>query len=114
MQRISVCKFIITIVVLALVSLSTFSIELLRARPDQHIVLQSQIAPLVRYAHSLWAANGAQELNLWIGLQPRNQQQLDSLFNDLYVPGSSSYYLFITRHAFAARFAPTRQDEQQV
>ena len=114
MQRISVCKFIITIVVLALVSLSTFSIELLRARADQHIVLQSQIAPLVRYAHSLGAANGQQELNLSIGLQPRNQQQLDSLLNDLYDPRSSSYHHFLTPQAFAAQFGPTRQDQQQV
>ena len=114
MQRISVCKFIITIVVLALVSLSTFSIELLRARADQHIVLQSQIAPLVRYAHSLGAANGQQELNLSIGLQPRNQQQLGSLLNDLYDPRSSRYHHFLTPQAFAAEFGPTPQDQQQV
>jgi subtilase family serine protease len=115
MQRTSVRKSMIILAVLALTGLSILSIALVaQARQEQRIAVDGQNVPLVRQAHLLGAANGQQELNLSIGLRPRNSQELDSLLNNLYDPRSSLYHHFLTPQEFAAEYGPTPEEQQQV
>src|SRR2546421_2164883 len=115
MQRTSVRKSMIILAVLALTGLSIMSIALVaQARQEQRIAVDGQNVPLMRQAHLLGAANGQQELNLSIGLRPRNSQELDSLLNNLYDPRSSLYHHFLTPQEFAAEFGPTQEEQQQV
>ena len=62
----------------------------------------------------LGAANGQQPLNLSIGLQPRNQQELDDLLRQMYNPSSSLYHHFLTSQEFTDEFGPTPDQQQQV
>src|SRR5215469_14850606 len=115
MQRTSVRKSMIILAVLALTGLSILSIALVaQARQEQRIAVNGQNVPLVRQAHLLGATNAQQQLNLSIGLQPRNSQELDSLLNNLYDPRSSLYHHFLTPQEFAAEFGPTPGEQQQV
>lgn len=115
MQRPAVLKFMITLSVLVLASLSVLSIQLAaQAKQDQRVALNGQSVPLVSSAHLLGATNGQQELQLSIGLRPRNSQEFDSLLNNLYDPRSSLYHHFLTPQEFAAEFGPTPEEQQQV
>jgi subtilase family serine protease len=115
MQRTPVRKSMIILAVLALTGLSILSIALVaKARQEQRIAVDGQSVPLVKQAHLLGAANEQQELNLSIGLQPRNSQELDSLLSSLYDPRSSLYHHFLTPQEFAAEFGPTPEEQQQV
>src|SRR6266852_1821102 len=115
MQRTSVRKSMIILAVLALTCLSILSIALVaQARQEQRSAVDGQNVPLVSQAHLLGAANGQQELNLSIGLRPRNSQELDDLLNNLYDPRSSLYHHYLTPQEFAAEFGPTPEEQQQV
>ena len=115
MQRKIVRKLGLAFVVLVVVSISAFSIKLIaQARNDQMVPVNGQTVPLVSHASLLGAANGGQQLNLSIGLQPRNAQELDNLLRDLYDPSSSLYHHFLTPQEFADEFGPTPDSQQQV
>jgi subtilase family serine protease len=115
MQRTPVRKSMIILAVLALTCLSILSIALVaQARQEQRSAVDGQNVPLVSQAHLLGAANGQQELNLSIGLRPRNSQELDTLLNNLYDPRSSLYHHYLTPQEFAAEFGPTPEEQQQV
>lgn len=115
MQRTPLRKFMIVVTALALVGLSALSFGLVaQGQQDQHIRLNGQNAPLVSHAQLLGAASGQQQLSLSIGLQPRNQQELNSLLSRLYDPRSSVYHHFLTPQQFASEFGPTVQQQQQV
>src|SRR6266581_1755382 len=92
MQRILVRKLAITGVAIALIAVSVLSVALTaRARQNTPFVLTSQTVPLVSRAHLLRAANAQQQLILSVGLQLRNQQELQTLLSEMYNPHSSSY-----------------------
>jgi hypothetical protein len=57
---------------------------------------------------------GSQRLNLAIGLPLRNQQELDTLLQQLYNPASPKYRRYLTPEEFTARFGPTEKDYQAV
>jgi subtilase family serine protease len=57
---------------------------------------------------------GSQVLNLTIALPIRNQDQLDTLLQQLYDPASPNYRHFLSVAQFAAQFGPTPGDYQQV
>jgi hypothetical protein len=57
---------------------------------------------------------GSQRLNLAIGLPLRNQQELDTLLQQLYNPASPNYHRYLTPEEFTARFGPTEKDYQAV
>jgi kumamolisin len=105
--------FIVTSLLLICASLLAIAIG---ARADQNPpdVLQGQIAPLVAQAQMLQAASPGQQLNLSIGLQPRNAADLNNLLNALYDPQSSQYHQFLTPDQFESLFAPTPDQAQQV
>src|SRR6266566_5651252 len=115
MQRKFVHKLGIAVVVLVVVSISILSLKLIaQARQDGRVPIQGQTVPLISHAQLLGAANGQQQLNLSIGLQPRNQQELDNLLRQMYDPSSSLYHHFLTPQEFADEFGPTPDQQQQV
>ena len=57
---------------------------------------------------------GSQFLSLAIGLPLRNQQELDTLLQELYDPTSSNYCRYLTPEQFTERFGPTETDYQAV
>src|SRR6266567_2399514 len=115
MQRKNLNRLGMAVVVMVIVGASFLSIRLIaQARQDQRIPISGQTVPLVRHAQLLGAANSGQQLNLSIGLQPRNQQELESLLSNLYDPRSSMYHHFLTPQEFADEFGPTPDQKRQV
>src|SRR6266571_7290196 len=115
MQRKFVHRLGIAVVVLVVVSVSFFSFKILaQARQNQRVPIQGQTVPLISHAQLLGAANGQQQLNLSIGLQPRNQQELDNLLRQMYDHSSSLYHHFLTPQEFTDEFGPTPDQQQQV
>ena len=115
MQQKFANKFVITSVALVLIGVSVISIRLIaQASQGQRIALTGQAVPLVSHAHLLGTASGQQQLNLSIGLQLRNQQELANLLHNIYDPRSSLYHHFLTPQAFANEFGPTAEQQQQV
>src|ERR1700692_2334177 len=89
MQRIFVRKLVISMVVVALLGLSIFRISfVVQARQNQRIALSAQIVPRLTQAHLVGATSAQQMLHLSIGLQLRNQQELENLLSNMYNPRS--------------------------
>ena len=102
-------------VVLILVSISVLSVALnARARQNSPYVLTGQIVPLVSRAHLVGPANAQQQLNLSVGLQLRNQQELQTLLSDQSNPQSPRYHQFLSPQQFVDQFGPTADQQQQV
>src|SRR5947209_3832370 len=115
MQRKFLNRLGIAVVVLVVVGVSFLSIHLIaEARQDQRTPIDGQNVPLVKHAQLLGAANGDQQLNLSIGLHPRNQQELENLLRNLYDPRSLMYHHFLTPQEFSDEFGPTPEQQQQV
>ena len=115
MQRIFVRKLVISLVAVALIGLSILSISLVvQARQNQRIVLSGQTVPLLKHAHLIGTASAQQKLDLSVGLQLRNQQELENLLSNMYNPRSSEYHHFLSTQMFANEFGPTVQQQQQV
>ncbi len=115
MQRKIVHKLGIAFVVLVVVGISAFSINIIaQARQAARVPVQGQTVPLLSHAQLLGAANGAQPLNLSIGLHPRNQPELDNLLHNLYDPSSAMFHRFLTPQEFSDEFGPTVDQQQQV
>src|SRR5713226_942349 len=115
MLRAVLNKFGIAGVVVVVVGVSIFSLKMIvQDRQNQSIAIPGQNVPLVSHAQLLGAANGQQQLNLSIGLQPRNQQELETLLRNLYDPRSSMYHHFLTSQEFTDEFGPTPDQQQQV
>jgi subtilase family serine protease len=85
-----------------------------RARQNLLFELASQTVPLISRAHRVAPANAQQQLNLSIGLQLRNQQELQALLSDLSNPQSPRYHQFLTPQQFVDEFGPTTGQEQQI
>src|SRR5947209_3457896 len=81
---------------------------------NQRVSLNGQFVPLVQRARFVGAANTNQQLNLSIGLQMRNQPELDSLLQAIYNPQSGQYHQYLTPGQFNQLFAPTSDQVQQV
>ena len=115
MQRKFVYQLAVVVASLVVVGMSFVSIRLIaQAKQDQQFVMRGQDVPLTAHAQLLGAANGQQQLNLSIGLQPRNQQELDNLLRQMYDPNSSLYHHFLTPQEFTDEFGPTPDQQQQV
>src|SRR5436305_12771620 len=115
MQRSIVHKFVLATVVLVVIGVGVLSISVIaRARPDARIPISGQTVPLIRKAKLIGSASGQQQLNLSIGLQGRNQQELADLLSNIYNPHSSLYHHFLTPQQFAAAFGTTAAQQQQV
>lgn len=115
MQRSVVHKFVLATVVLIVIGVGVFSISVIaRARPDARTPISGQTVPLIKKAKLIGTASGQQQLNLSIGLQGRNQQELADLLSNIYNPHSSLYHHFLTPQQFATEFGPTAAQQQQV
>ena len=115
MPRKFVHRLMIAGVALIVVGMTFLSIQFIaHARTDQRVGLDGQTVPLISHSTLLGAANGQQQLRLSVGLQLRNQQELESLLSNLYNPGSSMYHHFLTPQQFDDEFGPTADQQQQV
>src|SRR5712692_6389647 len=115
MQRAFVRQLAIVSVVLISISISVLSVTLIaRARQNFPYVLTSQTVPLVSRARLLGEANAQQQLNLSIGLQLRNQQELQTLLIDQSNPQSPRYHQYLSPQQFVDEFGPTADQQQQV
>ncbi len=115
MKRTIVRQLGIASVALIIVSVSVLSIAFIaRAKQNSPFVLTSQTVPLVSRAHLVGAASAQQQLNLSVGLQLRNQQELQTLLSEMYNPHSSSYHRFLSPQQFVDQFGPTAEQQQQV
>lgn len=115
MQRSFVHKLVLATVVVIVVGVGVFGLALItHAKPDQRVPISGQTVPLIKKAHLLSAASGQQQLNLSVGLQLRNQQELSNVLSAMYNPKSSLYHHFLTPQQFVAEFAPTADQQQQV
>ncbi len=115
MQRTFVRKLGTTSVAIILVCISVLSIALIaRAKQNSPYVLKNQTVPLISQAHLLGPASAQQQLDLSIGLQLRNQQELQTLLADMYNPQSPSYHHFLTPQQFVDEFGPSADQQQQV
>jgi len=81
---------------------------------NQRVTLNGQAVPLVQQARLLQAADANQQLNLSIGLQLRNQSDLDNMLSAIYDPQSPQYHQYVTPEQFNQLFAPTSDQIQQV
>lgn len=106
--------FSATAIVLLAASFLTLRIFSARADGSQPITLAGQVAPLVQQAQMVQAVDANQQLNLSMGLQLQNQDQLDSLLSAMYDPQSATYHQFLTPDQFNQLFAPTSDQVQQV
>src|SRR5260370_23968534 len=115
MQRTFVRQLAIAVLVIVLVSTSVLSIAFIaRANQNSPYVITSQTVPLVSRARLLGAASAQQRLDLSIGLQLRNRQELQSLLSDQSNPRSPVYHRFLSPQQFVAEFGPTVDQQQQV
>jgi hypothetical protein len=105
----------LALVALLLVGVAIFGLSYLtHVRDDQRISLSGQTVPLIKHATLLGSAGSQQQLKLSIGLQLRNQAQLNTLLSSMYNVHSSLYHHFLTPQQFAAEFGPTPSQIQQV
>jgi subtilase family serine protease len=115
MKRALLRKFGITCVAFILVSISVLSFAFIaKASQNSPYLLTNQTVPFVSHAHLVGEANAQQELNLSIGLQLRNQQQLQTLLREMYTPSSPGYHHFLSPQQFVDEFGPTVEQQQQV
>ena len=115
MKRTIVLKLGITCVAFIIVSISVLSIAYIaEARQNSPHVLTNQSVPLVSHAHLVGEASAQQQLNLSIGLQLRNRQELQILLREMYNPHSPSYHHFLSPQQFVDEFGPTAEQQQQV
>jgi subtilase family serine protease len=115
MQRTIVRQLGIVSLVIVLISISVLSVAFIaKAKQNSPFVLTSQTVPLVSLAHLVGAASAQQHLNLSVGLQLRNQQELQTLLSDLSNPQSPSYHRFLSSQQFVDEFGPTADQQQQV
>ncbi len=118
MQRSSIVhKFVLAVVALLVVGVGIFSITLIaRARQSSSspVSISGQTVPLISQAKLLGTASGQQQLNLSVGLQMRNQQELNILLVNQHNPHSSLYHHYLTPQQFATEFGPSAAQQQQV
>jgi subtilase family serine protease len=116
MQRNNMRKllFILLAFLLAGASLVAAHLTLAHAGSDQRALLSAQLAPQIRTARLLRAADPQQSLNLSIALRLRNETQADNLLAAIYDPQSPQYHRYLTPGQFAQLFAPAPAQIQQI
>ncbi len=116
MQRSSIVhKLALAAVAVIVVGVGVFSFTLIaRARQDSGNPISGQTVPLISKSRLVGAASGQQKLDLSVGLQMRNKQELDVLLANLNNPRSPLYHHYLTPQQFAAEFGPTAAQQKQV
>jgi subtilase family serine protease len=80
-----------------------------RAASDRQ-TLRGHVPEVVAKLQPVGRLEGSQRLKLAIGLAPRDEQGLDTFFQELYDPTSPNYRHYLTPAQFTKRFGPTEQD----
>jgi subtilase family serine protease len=80
---------------------------------DWH-VLHSRVHAAVANLTPLSRLSETNRLNLVIGLQVRNQAELDNLVQEIYNPASTNFHRYLTSDQFTAMFGPTAADYQTI
>src|SRR5579883_1695898 len=114
MKRTLVRNLLFGVVAAALLGASLLTLHFAHANSNQRVLLQNQTVPSVQQAQLLQAADANQQLNLSIGLQLRNTDQLAALLAAMYDPQSPQYRQYLTPDQFNQLFAPSASDVQQV
>src|SRR6266849_4470828 len=115
MKRTNLYRLGITCIAFIIVNISVLSIAFIaEAKQNSPYVLTNQTVPLVSHAHLVGEASAQQQLNLSIGLQLRNRQELQTLLRGMYNPHSPSYHHFLSQQQFVDEFGPTAEQQQQV
>jgi subtilase family serine protease len=115
MQRHSILKWVFVAGAVLLCGISIFSVAIMaHATPQARVPVNGQVPPLISHSRMLGSASSQQQLQLSIGLKMRNEPQLETLLHDLYTPGSAQFHHFLSPQQFAAEFAPTQAQQQQV
>ncbi len=112
----SVRTIVCWVAALALIGSGLLATHLVGANAQSNlpVTLSAQTVPLVHYARRIQSADGNQPLQLSIGLQLRQPNELDSLLNDMYDPQSPYYHHYLTPTQFKQLFAPTPDQVRQV
>jgi hypothetical protein len=109
MRRSWGCKFLINLVWYSTALLIVLASS---ATAQQRQALQIQLtAPGARLVGRL---PSAQKLNLAISLPIQNQEQLDSVLQELYDPASPNYRKFLSVEEFTNQYGPSAVDYQRV
>jgi subtilase family serine protease len=108
MAKTTGCRLHFTVVLPTLLIL----ILLGSAYAQQRQALQSQL--VVPGAQVIGRLPGSEVLHLSMAVPLRNQDQLESLLQELYDPTSSNYRHFLTVQQFTDQFGPTVSDYQRV
>ncbi len=77
-------------------------------------IVSGTVPPVVANLQPIGQLDGAQVLNLAIGLPLRNQQGLEDLLQQIYDPSSPNFRQYLTPAQFTESFGPTVQDYQAV
>jgi kumamolisin len=75
----------------------------------QLVALTGTLSPLIASSHSTGMADQHQTISLALGLQPRNQAELDHDVQDILQPDSAHYRQFLTDEQFSTTFSPDEQ-----
>ncbi len=116
MQRIFVRNLVIIVIgilVLGGGSLTTVRLTT-HANMNPNVALRDTILPVLKKAAKTQSTDPHEDLDLSVGLQVRNQDQLDSLLQDIYNPDSPRYHQFLTPGQFKDQFAPTDDQVHEV
>lgn len=76
--------------------------------------LQGHVPVVVARLRAIDRVPASQRLNLAIGLPLRNQEELNTLLEQIYNPASSNYRHYLTPDQFSSRFGPTAEHYQAV
>ncbi len=105
-------------VVLSVIGISFAGLAVMRvmAQPanNARVSLEGHSVPLLRQAQFVRSTDTKQQLNLSIGLTPRNSTALDTLLQAIYNPQSPHYHRYLSPDQFNRLFAPTPEQVQQV
>ena len=96
-------KFLLSLVALTFVATAFGQTQPLLTHHVRSVVISGQ-------AKSQGPVSTSQTMRIVLVLPLRNQAQLDTLIQDLYTPGSSSYHKFLTVEQFTDQFGPTQDD----
>jgi len=109
MRRSWDCRFLINLVWYSTASLIVLASS---ATAQQRQALQIQLT--VPGAQLVGRLRSAQKLNLAISLPIQNQEQLDSVLQELYDPASPNYRKFLSVEEFTNQYGPSAVDYQRV
>ena len=81
---------------------------------EKMVQLRGNIPPIVGKAIQAGRLSATNRLRFSITLPPRNQPEMDALFERMYTPGDPNYHHFLKTGEFAERFGPAQSNYDAV